>query len=73
MLIVQLNCNSNEEMMVSRINKRNERKIGLQVRLGVGDLRLGEDLRQGGATHAEAWQRLAKLGLRVRLGEHSFA
>ena len=34
MLIVQLNRNSNQKMMVSRINERNKRKIGLQVRLG---------------------------------------
>ena len=69
MLIVQLNRNPNQEMMVSRINERNERKIGLLVRLDIRGLRLGEDLHQGGATHTEAWQRLPNLGLRVRLGE----
>ena len=73
MLIVQLNRNPNQEMMVSRINKRKERKIGLQVCLGVGNLRLGEDLRQGRATHSKVQQRLVNLGLWVCLGEHSFA
>ena len=55
--------------MVSRINERNERKIGLQVRLGVGDLRLGEDLSQGGVTFAEERQKLEILGLQVHLGK----
>ena len=60
MLIVQLNRNPNQDMMVSKINERNERKIGLQVCLGVGDPHLGkdlcqgEDLRLGGAIHDEA-------------------
>ena len=69
MLIVQLNRNPNQEMMVSRINEINETKIGLQVRLGVGDLRLGEDLCQGGVAFARARQKLGILGLRVRLSE----
>ena len=73
MLIVQLNHNLNQEMMVSRINEINERKIRLQVRLGVGDLRLGEDLRQGGVAFAEARQKSTILGLWVFLGEHPFA
>ena len=54
MLIIQLNRNPNQEMMVSRINERNERKIGLQVCLGVGDLLLGEDLCQGAVAFIEA-------------------
>ena len=69
MLIVQLNRNPNQEMMVYRINERNERKIRLQVRLGVGDLRLGDDLCQSEVAFAEARQKLAILGLQVRLGE----
>ena len=53
MLIVQLNHNPNQEMMVSIINERNERKIELQVLLGIGDLHLGEDLRQSGVAFTE--------------------
>ena len=44
--------------MVSRINRRKESKIGLQVRLGVGDLHLGEDLCQGGVAFAGVRQKL---------------
>ena len=72
MLIVQLNRNPNQEMMVSRINKRNETKIGLQVRLG-------EDLHQGEVAFVEARQKMAILGLWVclsktpRVGEAPFA
>ena len=54
MLIVQLNHNLNQDSDNSRINKRTETITGLQVRLGVGDLRLGEDLRQGGVAFVEA-------------------
>ena len=68
MLIVKLNRNPNQEMMASRINEINERKIGLQVHLGIGDLCLGEDLRQGGVAFVEVRQKLAILGLRVHLG-----
>ena len=69
MLIVQLNRNPNQEMMVSRINERNERKVGLQVRLGVGDLHLGEDLRHDKVAFVKERQKLVILGLRVHLGE----
>ena len=47
MFIVQLNCKHRKRVMVSRINRRKETKTGLQVRLGVGNLRLGEGLRRG--------------------------
>ena len=73
MLIVQLNRNPNQEMMVSRINERNERKIELQVLLSIGDLRLGKDLRHSGVAFAVERSKLAILGLPVRLSKHSFS
>ena len=54
--------------MVSRINKRKETKTGVKVHLGVGDLRLGEDLSPDRVAFAEARQKLEILGLRVCLG-----
>ena len=57
--------------MVFRINRRKETKTGLQVRLGLGDLHLGKDLRQGGVAFAKARQELSILGLQDRLGEEA--
>ena len=66
--------------MVFGINKRKETKTGLQVRPGVGDLRLDEDLGQGGVAFAKARQKLAIFGASglprrtdLCLGEYSFA
>ena len=49
MPIVHLNRSPNKGVTISRINKRSKTIIRLQVRLGVGNLGLGEGLCQCGA------------------------
>ena len=73
MLIIQSNCNPNQEMMVSRINEMTETITWLPVRLGESMLRLGREVRLGRAKIAQEGVSRSPRQTDFRLCETAFA